>query len=128
MTELGLEATVNTIKRTDKPWGYEHLWAQTDTYVGKLIHINAGKQLSLQYHEYKDESVYVLHGTLILVWEKNSELQETLLEAGQSAHVPTGLVHRFRAPEGIDVDVIEVSTNHLDDVIRVQDDFGRAGQ
>lgn len=118
---------VFTPKRVEKPWGYEILWAHTDRYVGKILHIEAGHLLSLQYHEHKHESIYVLRGRMIFRYRSDSgQLVEREMIAGEAQQVPTGLVHQFEALER--TDVLEASTPHLDDVVRLQDRYGRAGQ
>lgn len=112
--------------RVDKPWGYELRWAITDRYLGKIIHVDAGHQLSLQYHVQKDESLIVLSGDLDLVLEDDSgEVQTHRLSAGMSARVRPGRRHRFRAVT--DVDLCEVSSPEIDDVVRLDDDYGRSG-
>lgn len=112
--------------RVDKPWGHELRWAVTDRYLGKLLHIRGGHSLSLQLHEYKDETIYVSSGLLDLVLENDQGGLDThRLTAGQSGHIPPGRRHRFRAVE--DTDLIEVSSPEIDDVIRLEDDYGRAG-
>ena len=111
--------------RTDKPWGYELLWSKTDHYAAKIIHIDAGKRLSLQYHEQKHESLLVIRGTLLLNLGDGDDARVVRLEVGESADIPAGDIHRFEAPPDADVEIIEVSTPHLDDVIRLQDDYGR---
>ena len=112
--------------RVDKPWGHELRWAITDRYLGKLIHIDAGRRLSLQYHQRKDESLLVIAGVLDLVLEDRAGILQThRLTAGMSARVPTGRRHRFVAVE--DVDLVEVSSPEIDDVVRLEDDFGRSG-
>jgi len=112
--------------RVDKPWGYELRWAITDRYLGKIIHVDKGHKLSLQYHRQKDESVFVLRGILDLVLEDDSgELRTVRLTEGMSCRVPTGRRHRFVAPE--DVDIVEVSSPEIDDVVRLEDEYGRAG-
>ena len=108
-------------KRIDKPWGYEIIWAQTDDYVGKLLHITSGNRLSRQYHNVKEETVYVLSGTL---YNYDGDGRVQRLKAGESFHVKPGQIHRFAAMEG-NVELIEVSTNHLDDVVRLEDDYQR---
>jgi mannose-6-phosphate isomerase-like protein (cupin superfamily) len=110
--------------RTEKPWGYERLWAVSDRYVGKILHINAGHLLSLQYHKIKHESIYVLSGRMIFRY-RNTEgaLVDRVMETGEAQQVPTGMVHQFEALE--DCDVLEASTPHLDDVVRIQDRYGR---
>lgn len=109
-------------KKIDKPWGFELIWAQTESYVAKLIVIEAGQRLSKQYHEKKTETVYVMEGVLLNYDEDDNE---TRLTQGETLHVEPGQVHRFCAPEDRYVKVIEVSTNHLDDVVRISDDYGR---
>ncbi|MBV8302516.1 MAG: cupin domain-containing protein [Candidatus Dormibacteraeota bacterium] len=112
--------------RVDKPWGYELRWAITDVYLGKLIHINAGHQLSLQYHVQKDESIFIQSGVLDLVLEDDAGVIEThRLTSGMSARVRPGRTHRFVAVE--DVDLFEVSSPEIDDVVRLEDSYGRAG-
>jgi mannose-6-phosphate isomerase len=112
--------------RVDKPWGYELRWAITERYLGKIIHVDAGHSLSLQYHVQKDESIYVLRGALDLVLEDDAgELQTHRLEPGMSARVRPGRRHRFVAVD--DVDIIEVSSPEIDDVVRLEDAYGRAG-
>jgi mannose-6-phosphate isomerase len=109
-----------------KPWGEERIWVHTDQYAGKVITIEAGKRLSLQYHEAKDEAVYVLSGRLRLHLEDASgKMRELDLGPGESRRVPVGRKHRFEALER--TRLIEVSGPQLDDVVRVEDDFGREG-
>lgn len=117
----GIEA-----RRVEKPWGHELIWAQTDRYVGKLISIARGHRLSLQYHEQKDESIYVLSGVLRLHLEdERGTLEVSDLGPGDHRHVATGRRHRFEAVE--DCELIEVSTTELGDVVRLEDDYGREG-
>ena len=112
--------------RVDKPWGYELRWAITDRYLGKLIHVDAGHSLSLQYHVQKDESIYIQSGVLDLVLEsEDGELETHRMTAGMSARVLPGRRHRFVAVE--DVDLFEVSSPEIDDVVRLEDRYGRAG-
>ena len=112
--------------RVDKPWGYELRWAITDRYLGKLIHINQGHSLSLQYHVQKDECIYLEAGALDLQLEDdNGVIQTHRLAPGMSAHVRPGRRHRFVAVE--DCDVFEVSSPEIDDVVRLEDSYGRAG-
>ncbi len=113
-------------RRVDKPWGHELIWAVTDRYVGKILTIEAGKRLSLQYHEQKDEWIHVLSGKLRLVLEDDDgQLEERILEPGQGAHVAAHRRHRYVAVER--TELIEVSTPELDDVVRLDDDYGREG-
>jgi len=112
--------------RVDKPWGYELVWARTDRYVGKILHLRKGEALSLQYHRVKDETIRVLAGRLRLVTVvEGGEPQRRVLEPGNGAHIPAGLRHRMEAIE--DCDVLEVSTPELDDVVRLEDRYGRIG-
>ena len=113
-------------RRVDKPWGHEVIWALTDRYCGKLIVIETGRRLSLQYHEAKDEAIYVRSGRLLLHLEgDDGQMTARELGAGEAAHVGVGRRHRFEAIER--VELIEVSTPQLSDVVRVEDDFGREG-
>ncbi|MSR84957.1 cupin domain-containing protein [Candidatus Uhrbacteria bacterium] len=111
-------------KRVEKPWGYEIWFAHTEAYVGKVIHVDKGAQLSLQYHEKKDETMYCLSGEAILVYEKNGVLVEEPFLPGTSFHVLPGMKHRLKAGH-VDCDVLEASTSQVDDVVRLQDDYGR---
>ena len=112
--------------RVEKPWGHELIWAKTDRYVGKILHIKAGEALSLQYHRVKDETIMVLSGRMQLVYfEDGQEPRTTVLEPQQPFHVTPGLRHRMIAVT--DVDVLEVSTPELDDVVRLEDRYGRQG-
>jgi mannose-6-phosphate isomerase len=113
-------------RRVEKPWGHELIWAHTERYVGKLLVIETGKRLSLQKHLRKDESIFVVRGKLRLVLEDDrGALQEIDLVAGEHRRIPTGRVHRFIALER--VELMEVSTPELDDVVRLEDDYGRKG-
>ena len=113
-------------RRVDKPWGHELIWAHTDRYVGKTLVIETGKRLSLQRHEIKDESILVVSGRLRL-WLEDEEGQVRTEEIGPGAarHVATGRIHRYEAIERCEI--VEVSTPELDDVVRLEDDFGREG-
>jgi len=111
-------------RRVEKPWGFELIWAETDQYVGKILHVNAGEALSLQYHEIKDETFYLLSGVMLFqVGPSVDQLTDYRMEAGQRFHVTTGTVHRMVAET--DVDILEASTPHLDDVVRLEDRYGR---
>lgn len=114
-------------RRISKPWGYELIWAETDRYVGKILHIDAGHALSLQYHERKDETVYVLSGRMTFEHgaEGNAPLERITLEAGDSFHITPRLRHRMIAET--DCDILEASTPELDDVVRLEDRYGRTG-
>ena len=108
-----------------KPWGHETIWAHTDRYVGKILHINAGQALSVQYHNRKDETVHLLNGDLIYRVKLGDELEDVRLTKGQSFRITPGTVHQMEAIT--DCDIIEVSTPELDDVVRLQDRYGREG-
>ena len=111
-------------RRIEKPWGYELIWAETDEYAGKILHVTAGEALSLQYHEVKDETLFLLKGCLLLqAGESANALIDYRMLEGQSFHMPTGTVHRMIAET--DCDVLEVSTPHLGDVVRLKDRYGR---
>ena len=110
--------------RVEKPWGYELHWAKTDRYVGKLIHINKGHALSLQYHNLKDETIFLWSGKLLFEIEENGTLVGREMKPGEAVHVTPKTVHRMTAVE--DADVFEVSTPELQDVVRLEDRYGRA--
>ena len=111
--------------RVDKPWGYELIWARTDRYVGKILHIEAGHVLSLQFHNKKDESIYVLKGEIILRLRqgRGDALSERRVGEGQAFHIHPTLVHQFEAVKASDL--LEASTPELDDVVRLEDRYGR---
>ena len=113
-------------RHVPKPWGSEQIWALTERYCGKLIRISAGKRLSLQRHDRKEESLIVLRGTLRLHLEDDEGIVRVVeLGPGESAHVDTHRIHRFEA--ATDVELVGVSTPEIDDVERLEDDFGREG-
>jgi mannose-6-phosphate isomerase len=110
----------------DKPWGHEEVFAETPHYVGKILFIRQGEALSLQYHEVKEETLRVLDGKLELVVGPDVDSLEThLLESGAVFHVSPGTLHRMIGVS--DCRLLEVSTNHLDDVVRLEDRYGRRG-
>lgn len=111
------------ITRIPKPWGYELIWGKTDRYVGKVLHVNTGQSLSLQYHEMKDETLYVIRGKVRLSLQHGDEKRTVILEVGQAFHIPPRLIHRIEALE--EADIIEASTSELDDVVRLEDRYGR---
>jgi mannose-6-phosphate isomerase len=115
------------IRRVPKPWGYETIWAVTDRYVGKILHINAGHELSVQYHNRKDETIYLLSGELSYrVGKDGGEvLEDVRLKLGESFRITPGTIHQMVALT--DCDVLEVSTPELDDVVRLSDRYGREG-
>lgn len=110
------------MRKINKPWGHEVIWAETNHYVGKILHINAGNRLSLQYHNLKEETIYVLKGTLLL-WDGKGEA--IAIGEGRTWHNNPGDIHRFGASKEEDVVLFEVSTPHLDDVVRIEDDYKR---
>jgi len=116
---------INGPKRVEKPWGYELHWAHTDRYVGKLIHINKGHALSLQYHNRKDETIFLHAGKLLFEIQEGDALVSREMQPGDRIHVAPPTVHRMTALE--DCDVFEVSTPDLDDVVRLEDRYGRQG-
>jgi quercetin dioxygenase-like cupin family protein len=111
--------------RVDKPWGYELHWARTDRYVGKLIHVAKGHALSLQYHNVKDETIYLASGKLLFEMEIDGTLVGREMAPGEAVHITPKTVHRMTALE--DSDIYEVSTPELQDVVRLEDRYGRAG-
>jgi len=109
-----------------KPWGHETIWADSELYVGKVLHIKAGQSLSLQYHNQKDETIHLLHGEMVYrVKEGDGPLEDALLKEGESWRNRPGTIHQMEAVT--DCDVLEVSTPHLDDVVRLSDRYGRQG-
>ena len=110
--------------RVDKPWGYELVWARTDKYVGKILHVKAEHVLSLQYHNRKDETMHVLSGELILRTQPGDTLLARPFKAGESVHIPPTLIHQIEAV--VDTDVLEASSPELDDLVRLQDRYGRS--
>ena len=113
------------MRRVDKPWGHEIVWAETERYVGKILHIRAGQRLSRQYHEVKDETFLVQSGEMDLEVGAGDMLRTLRMKPNDSFHCPPKTIHRMVAVT--DVDVIEVSTPELGDVVRLEDAYGRAG-
>src|SRR5713226_9449411 len=109
--------------RVEKPWGYELHWAKTDRYVGKLIHVNAGHALSLQYHNLKDETIYLHSGRLLFEIQDGPSLIAREMFPGERAHITPKTTHRMTAVQ--DSEIFEVSTPELDDVVRIEDRYGR---
>lgn len=112
------------MKKVDKPWGHELIWAHTDKYVGKILHINAGHSLSRQYHLRKEETLMVQNGEMRIEIGDDKHMIVSSMMPGSVYHITPGTIHRMIAVT--DVDVIEVSTPELDDVVRLQDDYGRS--
>ena len=115
---------MENVTRVEKPWGYELHWAKTDRYVGKVIHVNKGHALSLQYHKVKDETIFLWSGKILFEIEENGQLVAREMLPGESVHVTPPTVHRMTAIE--DSDIMEVSTPELDDVVRLKDMYGRS--
>jgi mannose-6-phosphate isomerase-like protein (cupin superfamily) len=115
------------ITRVGKPWGYEIIWALSERYVGKILHINAGQELSVQYHNKKDETAYLLSGEIIYRVQRNGDevLDDVRLQVGESYRIIPGTIHQMVAVT--DCDVLEVSTPEIDDVVRLSDKYGREG-
>ena len=110
-----------------KPWGHETIWARSDRYVGKILHINAGHELSVQYHNRKDETIYLLSGEIVYRVQREGDdiLDDVKLKVGESYRITPGTIHQMIALT--DCDVFEVSTPELDDVVRLSDKYGREG-
>ena len=123
------------VRVVPKPWGHETIWANTDLYVGKVLHIKAGQSLSLQYHNLKDETIHLLSGTMIYRVGNDDgrskmevgvpQLREVELKAGESFRNEPGTIHQMEAVT--DCVLLEASTPHLDDVVRLTDRYGREG-
>lgn len=112
------------VQRVEKPWGHEILWAYSDRYVGKILHVDAGHALSLQYHDRKDETLSLLSGSILLEWGHDaSSLEARTLSPGDCFRVRPRMLHRLTAT--VDSDVLEASTIELDDVVRLDDRYGR---
>jgi mannose-6-phosphate isomerase len=112
-----------SVTRVDKPWGYELWWARTERYVGKILHVTAGHALSLQYHNQKEETIYVHAGRLWFEFQEGEQLIGREMLPGDRIHVMPGRVHRMTAKE--DCDLFEVSTPEVEDVVRLEDRYGR---
>ena len=110
--------------KVNKPWGYELVWARTDRYVGKILHIEPGQVLSLQYHKKKDETIHVLRGEIIFRIQVDGKLTERRMREGESFHIVPPTVHQMEAVTP--TDLLEASTPEVDDVVRLQDRYGRA--
>ena len=113
------------VERVDKPWGYELIFAHTDRYVGKILHIDPHCALSLQYHEIKDETLHLLSGEYELEVEEDGEMVRHRMRPGDTYHIAVGTRHRMTTAES-SCDILEVSTPELDDVVRLEDRYGRA--
>ena len=113
------------IKIIEKPWGSEKIWAHTEKYVGKLIHINSGHRLSLQFHKQKEETIFVIDGKLTIETLNDEKVHTFSIKKGECFHVYPTQVHRFCAYDE-DVILVEVSTPEIEDVIRLEDDYNRS--
>jgi mannose-6-phosphate isomerase-like protein (cupin superfamily) len=122
-----LDAWAREVKKVEKPWGYELIWALTDVYCGKVLFVKAGHSLSLQFHREKDESWLLQSGRVKLELGEvgDSVLKAEVVGAGVAFHYAPGTVHRVTALE--DTTILEVSTPQLDDVVRLEDAYGREG-
>jgi mannose-6-phosphate isomerase-like protein (cupin superfamily) len=123
----GLDRFAFDPRRVEKPWGWELIWAETDAYAGKILFVRAGESVSLQFHNEKDESWYVLEGRARVELGAKGEglIEEGVVVAGAAFRFRPGTVHRVRALE--DTRILEVSTPQLDDVVRLEDSYGREG-
>jgi len=119
----GKSSRLRPPRKIRKPWGYEILWAVTNKYAGKILHIRRGEALSLQSHRRKDESIYLYSGELVIELEKNGKMVATRIHKGEAVRIPQGMKHRFTALRTSTV--FEVSTPHLSDVVRFEDRYGR---
>ena len=115
------------VTHVPKPWGHETIWAHSERYVGKILHINAGHELSVQYHNRKDETVYLLWGEIIYRVQRDGDdiLDDVQLNVGESFRITPGTIHQMIAVT--DCDVLEVSTPEIDDIVRLSDKYGREG-
>ncbi len=114
---------IHRAEKVEKPWGYELIWAHTDRYVGKVLHINKGESLSYQYHRVKDETIYLLRGLVEVEIGEKKGREKLQLDPGACLHITPGMRHRMVALE--DCDILEASTPELDDVVRLEDRYGR---
>jgi mannose-6-phosphate isomerase-like protein (cupin superfamily) len=125
VTDVPSQAGPFDVRFVQKPWGHETIWAHTEHYVGKVLHIKAGHALSVQYHNQKDETIHLLRGEMIYRVKRGDALVDVTLRAGESYRNTPGTVHQMEAVT--DCDVLEASTPHLDDVVRLSDRYGREG-
>jgi mannose-6-phosphate isomerase-like protein (cupin superfamily) len=124
---LDLDRFEVDVKRIEKPWGHELIYASTERYAGKLLFVKAGEQLSLQFHREKDETLYVHSGRVEFeIGDPGKPTDSEVVVPGRAFHLPPGTVHRIRALE--DTVILEVSTPELEDVVRLEDRYGRADQ
>jgi mannose-6-phosphate isomerase len=123
----GLDKFASEPEKVDKPWGHELIWAVTDGYVGKILFVKAGESLSLQFHNVKDEAWFILEGRAKLELGAPGDriLNREVIGPGAAFHFPPGTVHRVSAVD--DTTILEVSTPQLDDIVRLEDNYGRTG-
>ena len=116
-----------SITRVTKPWGYEKIWALSERYVGKILHINAGHELSVQYHNKKDETLHLLSGEIVCRVQRAGDevLDDVRLQVGESFRIIPGTIHQMVAVT--DCDLLEVSTPEVNDIVRLSDKYGREG-
>ena len=112
-----------SVTKVDKPWGHELHWAKTERYVGKVLHVKAGHALSRQYHNVKDETIFLWKGKLLFEIQNGDALEKREMLPGESVHITPHTIHSMTAIE--DSDIFEVSTPELDDVVRLEDRYGR---
>jgi mannose-6-phosphate isomerase len=113
------------LRKVSKPWGHELIFAENERYAGKILHLEPGQCMSLQYHERKDETLFVLTGEVHLLVGEESKLEEIRLKPGDAYRIRPGVRHRMSSE--VATDVVEVSSPELDDVVRLEDRYGRAG-
>ncbi|MBI4366098.1 MAG: cupin domain-containing protein [Deltaproteobacteria bacterium] len=113
-----------TVRRVGKPWGHELIWAETPQYIGKILVVRKGERLSYQYHREKDESIYLAQGVMDFESEQDGRRTVRRLQVGETVHIPPGMRHRMTAVE--ECRIFEVSTPHPDDIVRLEDHYGRA--
>ncbi len=123
--EEGAERKDRCVRRVAKPWGHELIFAENDRYAGKILHLEGGQCLSLQYHERKDETLYVLKGEVVLSVEVDRQMRDIRLSPGEAYRVRPGVRHRLRAENPCEL--VEVSSPELEDIVRLEDAYGRAG-
>jgi mannose-6-phosphate isomerase-like protein (cupin superfamily) len=125
--ELDVKELLHDVRTVPKPWGEERIFAETPRYAGKVITIRRGQTMSYQYHHVKDETVHVLSGVLGVEYEASGSRRTVELAAGDTFRVEPGMKHRMFATDRGDCTVVEVSTPELDDVVRLEDRYGREG-
>lgn len=120
-----MEKNLRSNKIIQKPWGYEEIWADAAGYLGKILVVEPNKRLSRQYHEFKEETIRVLSGKLLLEVGSGDDVESKILNPGDIFHVTPGTIHRFCCDGSVKVELLEVSTNYPNDVVRLEDDYSR---